>query len=74
MNNGNSIGGAWARAAAITATAVIAASVLSGCARDGSDRMDTAFLRGAQKSKKAVEHKAGAQRRVDDATSILDGK
>ncbi len=54
---------AGSRTGVITAAlALVAIFAMTGCARDGSDRMDTALLRGAEKSKKAIEHKAGAQK------------
>jgi hypothetical protein len=45
---------------------------LSGCKKE--ERMDTAMMKGAQAGAKAIELKANGQKRVDDATAILDGK
>jgi hypothetical protein len=57
--------------ATLTAFGVL---LLSGCASDGSDRMDVAMKKGAAAGMKASATKHDSQKRVNEATSILDGK
>lgn len=58
-------------AAAVTLACFVLAAC-SGCKPE--DRMDNAMMKGATSGVKAIGHKADGQKRVDDATAILDSK